>query len=49
MNNGIRVEVSHDSMLEFRFGDDTNVAENGATSLEKKPSTRLSQQPCFSV
>ena len=52
MNDGILIEVvhgSHDAILEFLFGGDTDVAEDGAGELGKKTPTRLSQEPCFGV
>jgi hypothetical protein len=52
VNDGILVEVvhrRHDAILEFLFGGDTDVAEDGAGELGKKPSTRLSQEPCFGM
>ena len=39
MSDGILVEVvhgSHDAILEFLFGGDTDVAEDGAGELGKK-------------
>jgi hypothetical protein len=42
----ILVEVvhgGHDAILEFLFGGDADVAEDGAGELGKKPSTRLSR------
>jgi hypothetical protein len=39
VNDGILVEVvhgSHDAILEFLFGDDADVAEDGAGELLKK-------------
>jgi hypothetical protein len=44
-------EIIHggdEAVLEFLFGCDADVAQDGA-SLEKKPSARLSQEPCLSV
>ena len=43
MNDGILVEVvhgSHDAILEFLFGGDTDVAEDGAGELGKKSPQR---------
>ena len=50
MNDGILVEVvhgSHDAILEFLFGGDTDVAEDRAGELGKK--ALKSQEPCLGV
>ena len=52
MNDGLLIEIvhgSHDPILEFLFGRDADVAEDGAGKFKKKPSTRLSQEPCLGV
>ena len=52
MNDGLLIEIvhgSHDPILEFLFGRDADVAEDGAGKFIKKPSTRLSQEPCLGV
>jgi len=52
VDDGMAVEFihgSHDAVLEFLFGCDADVAQHRAGELEKKPSTRLSQEPCLGV
>jgi hypothetical protein len=52
VNDWIVVEVidrGHEALLDLLFGGDTDVAQDGAGRLEKKPSTRLSQKPCLGV
>jgi hypothetical protein len=52
VNDGIQVEVvrgRRDAILEFLFGGDKDVVEDGAGELGKKPSTRLSPETCFGV
>src|SRR5437016_13530935 len=52
VNDWIAVEVidrGHEALFELLFGGDTDVAQDGGASLEKKPSTRLSQEPCVGV
>ncbi len=52
---GVSIEVvdsGHDAVLEFLFGCDADMAQHRATeraSLEQKPSTRLSHEPCLGV
>jgi hypothetical protein len=41
--------TQHDAIFELLFGHDTDVAEDGAGELGKKPSTRLTQEPYFGV
>ena len=43
------LDCAHDAILEFLLGCDTDVAQPERPSLEKKPSTRLSQEPCVGV
>ena len=43
------VDGGHEAALEFLLGGDTDVAQDGAGELEKKPSIRLSQEPCVGV
>ena len=43
------IHGSHDAILEFLFGGDTDMAQDGAGELGKEPSTRLSQEPCLGV
>ena len=43
------VHGGHDALLELVFGSDADVAQEERASLEKKPSTRLSQEPCLGV
>jgi hypothetical protein len=43
------IHDGHDAVLEFLFGCDTDVPQHERVSLEKKPSMRLSQQPCVGV
>lgn len=51
MDDGSFVEVihgSHDAVLEFLFGCDADVCRRTErASLEKKPSTKFSQEPCL--
>ena len=52
MNDGMAIEFihgGHDAILEFLFGRDADVARTERASLEKKPSMRLSQEPCLGV
>jgi hypothetical protein len=52
VNDWIAVELidrGHETLLELLFGGDTDVAQDERASLEKKPSTRLSQEPCLGV
>jgi hypothetical protein len=52
VNDGIAVEIihgGHEAILDLLLGCDADVAQDGAGSLEKKPSTRLSQEPCLGV
>ena len=51
VNDGIAIELihgRHGAVLEFLLGCDADVAQDRA-SLEKKPSTKLSQEPCLGV
>ena len=43
------IDGSHDAVLEFLFGSHADVAQNGAGELERKPSIKLSQEPCLGV
>ena len=53
MGDGLLVDVldgGQDTLRELVFGSNSDVPEHGARQLlEKKPSTRLSQDPCFGV
>jgi hypothetical protein len=44
------VHGSHDAILEFMFGCNADVAQDGSgRALKKKPSTRLSKEPFWGV
>jgi hypothetical protein len=50
VNDGILVEVvhgSHDTILEFKFGGDTDVAEDGAGELGKKALNEIEPRAVF--
>jgi hypothetical protein len=43
------VEIGEDPRFEFLLGRNANVGSRDRAILEKKPSTRLSHEPCFGV
>ena len=43
------IHGGHDAVLEFVFGCDPEWRRTERASLEKKPSTRFSQEPCLGV
>ena len=43
------VHGGHDAILEFLFGCEADVAQDGAGEFGKKPLTRFSQEPCLGV
>jgi hypothetical protein len=43
------VDGSRDAILEFLFGRDPDVAEDGAGEFGKEALDRLSHEPCFEV
>jgi len=52
MNDGLLIEVIHsgyDAILEFCLDATRMWRRTERASLEKKPSTRLSQEPCLGV
>jgi hypothetical protein len=52
MDDGMAIESvhgRHDAILEFLFGCDADGRSTEPASLEKKPSTILSQEPCVGV
>src|SRR5882762_7641784 len=52
VNDGLLIEVIHggpDAILEFLFGCDTDMTQDGAGEFGEEASTRLSQEPCVGV
>ena len=43
------IEVGQDTLFEFGFGCNPHDAASSGSSLEKKPSTKLSHESCFGV
>jgi hypothetical protein len=52
MDDGVIIDVvdaGHDPFLEFVVRAHPDVAQNERAHFKKKPSMRLSQDPCFGV
>ena len=52
MNDGLLIEIvhgSHDPILEFLFGRDADVAEDGAGKFREEALDEVEPEPCLGV